>query len=250
MAFRVIPCRCFTPGVCAALCLFAWASPASCDTLRITSKPPGASVEMNGVAAGTTPYEKEYPGGYFHRTKTPFGARLEHPLIVRVSLPGYAPQLMAITDGPMNWVDLHGRNHGAYFLVKTNEFHVILEPAGEGNDGKAGATETTGRGAHDGTEVPAMVLASSRGAVRDSSNAADALAATPDGYGVVTNTSDPDGAEIFVDDKFVGNATAKLRLAAGDHRVVLKCSDCTTWRRNIQVLRSSQVNLNADLKSQ
>jgi PEGA domain len=119
VAFRVIPCRCFTPGVCAALCLFAWASPASCDTLRITSKPPGASVEMNGVAAGTTPYEKEYPGGYFHRTKTPFGARLEHPLIVRVSLPGYAPQLMAITDGPMNWVDLHRRNHGAYFLVKT-----------------------------------------------------------------------------------------------------------------------------------
>jgi hypothetical protein len=31
-----------------------------------------------------------------------------------------------------------------------------------------------------------MVLASSRGAARDSSNTPDALAATPDGYGVVT----------------------------------------------------------------
>jgi hypothetical protein len=244
---QVVPCRCFNPGVCAALCLFAWPSPASGDTLRITSNPPGATVEMNGVAEGTTPYEKEYPGGYFHKTKTPFGARLEHPLVVRVSLAGYAPQLIPITDGPMNWVDLHGRNHGAYFLVKTNEFHVILEAAD--NDGKTGATETTGRGARDGVEAPGMLLANSRGAVRDSSNTPDALG-VPDGYGVVTITSDPDGAEIFVDDKFVGNATAKLRLAAGDHRIVLKCSDCTTWRRNIQVLRSSQANLNADLKSQ
>jgi hypothetical protein len=159
---------------------------------------------------------------------------------------GQPAWLRTAVDGDYGWSDELGGP------AQTEPWCVFLsqDDAGEGNDGKAGATEATGRGAHDGTEVPAMVLASSRGAVRDSSNAADALAATPDGYGVVTITSDPDGAEIFVDDKFVGNATAKLRLAAGDHRIVLKCGDCTTWRRNIQVLRSSQVNLNADLKSQ
>jgi PEGA domain len=35
------------------------------ERLRITSTPPGAKVEINGVAVGTTPFEKAYPGGYF-----------------------------------------------------------------------------------------------------------------------------------------------------------------------------------------
>jgi PEGA domain len=244
---QVVPCRCFVPGVCAALCLFAWPSPARGDTLRIISTPPGAAVEINGVAAGVTPYEKELPGGYFHKTKTPFGARLEHPLTVRVSLAGYAPQLVPITEGPMNWMDVHGRNRGAYYLVKTNEFHVALEAASEGSG--VGATETTGREAHGSPELPGVVLASSRSAGREDEGAGT-VAFAPEGYGTVLITSDPDGAEIFVDQKFVGNAAAKLRLAAGDHRIVLKCVGCMAWRRDIQVLKGSQVNLNADLKGE
>jgi len=59
------------------------------DKLRITSSPPSATVEIDGVAMGTTPFEKDYPGGYFHKTRTSFGARLEHPMVARVSLAGY-----------------------------------------------------------------------------------------------------------------------------------------------------------------
>jgi len=58
------------------------------DKLRITSTPPSATVEIDGVATGTTPFEKDYPGGYFHKTRTSFGARLEHPTVARVSLAG------------------------------------------------------------------------------------------------------------------------------------------------------------------
>ena len=58
----------------------------SAETLRITSNPPGASVELDGVLVGTTPFEKSFPGGYFHRTYTAVGQRLEHPLIARLSL--------------------------------------------------------------------------------------------------------------------------------------------------------------------
>jgi len=36
------------------------------DTLKITSAPSGASVEINGLSVGTTPYEEDVPGGYFH----------------------------------------------------------------------------------------------------------------------------------------------------------------------------------------
>jgi S1-C subfamily serine protease len=38
----------------------------------------------------------------------------------------------------------------------------------------------------------------------------------------VAVSSEPDGAQIFVDDKFLGNAPATLKLAAGPHSILLK----------------------------
>jgi len=98
------------------------------DTLTITSTPPGATVEINGVNVGVTPYEEEVPGGYFHRTRTPYGRRLEHSMTVRISLAGYTSKEIQMTEGPMNWVSLKGHNHGEYWLLKTKHFHVELEP--------------------------------------------------------------------------------------------------------------------------
>jgi PEGA domain len=71
------------------------------ETLKITSPPPGASVEIDGGAVGTTPYSKDYPGGYFHKTRTSLGARLEHPMTARILLEGYATKEIRLTDGPM-----------------------------------------------------------------------------------------------------------------------------------------------------
>ncbi|HXY00600.1 MAG TPA: PEGA domain-containing protein, partial [Candidatus Limnocylindrales bacterium] len=70
------------------------------DSLKITSTPPNATVELDGVPVGTTPFEKNFPGGYFHRTRTAFGARLEHAMVARVSLVGYATREIALTEGP------------------------------------------------------------------------------------------------------------------------------------------------------
>jgi S1-C subfamily serine protease len=53
-----------------ALVVFLWPPFARADTLKITSTPSGASVEINGVIVGTTPYEEQVPGGYFHKTIT------------------------------------------------------------------------------------------------------------------------------------------------------------------------------------
>jgi S1-C subfamily serine protease len=97
------------------------------DSLKITSNPPGATVELDGVPVGTTPFEKNFPGGYFHRTRTALGQRLEHPMVARVSLTGYATQEIALTEGPMDWIDLHGRHHGQYWLFKSGHFHVDLD---------------------------------------------------------------------------------------------------------------------------
>lgn len=103
-------------------------SAALSDTLKITSNPSGATVEINGVRVGTTPYEEDVPGGYLHKTKTALGRRLEHPMLVRISLEGYDTKEIDMTEGPMLWVSLKGHVNGAYFLLKKKHFHVDLEP--------------------------------------------------------------------------------------------------------------------------
>jgi S1-C subfamily serine protease len=83
-------------------------------------------VEIDGVLAGTTPFEKDYPGGYFHKTKTSMGSRLEHPIVARLSLPGYVTREIRLTDGPMNWITIKPRNRGEYWLLKSDHFEVEL----------------------------------------------------------------------------------------------------------------------------
>ncbi len=112
---------------------------ASAEKLTITSAPPGATVEINGIVVGTTPLEKDYPGGYFHRTRTSFGSRLEHPLVARLNLSGYATKEIPLTEGPMEWISLSGRKHGEYFLFKTDRFDVQLDSIAQTFTGEVGA---------------------------------------------------------------------------------------------------------------
>src|ERR1700758_1153252 len=116
----------FHPVIFASL-LLCFVASSFADTLKLTSSPPGATVELDGITVGTTPFEKDFPGGYFHRTHTALGQRLEHPMVARLSLPGYATREIALTVGPMNWIDLHGHNHGEYWLIKSDHFHADLE---------------------------------------------------------------------------------------------------------------------------
>jgi serine protease Do len=116
---------------CAALVLLACPPHADADKLQITSTPSGATVELNGVTAGTTPFEKDFPGGYFHKTRTSMGSRLEHPVVARISLPGYASKEIKLTEGPMNWISLNGRNRGEYWLFKSDHFDVELTAISE-----------------------------------------------------------------------------------------------------------------------
>ncbi len=434
--------------LCAALVLLACSSRANADKLHITSTPPGASVELDGVVVGTTPFEKDFPGGYFHKTRTSMGSRLEHPVVARLTLPGYASREIKLTEGPMNWISLNGRNRGEYWLFKSDHFDVELKAISETFTGRITAKASdssvalapelsleelvrqskpavvylkgldksgsgffvTGTGvivtnAHlargeetlhtllstgrelEGkvvyidadldialvkvastpaqSELPHLTLAdsstvrqgenvlaignpgdamlfsvtkgivsavgkfpaagsgtwiqtdtpinpgnsggpllNSRGEVigintqklikkdvtgigfalsatdllevlhrfypnavpviekissaapsspsssesLDSSvNSNASLSAAPEALGTVSISSDPDGAEIFVDDKFHGNTPATLKLPAGPHAVVLKFAGHADWRRNLEVLKSSKTSLKAAL---
>ena len=114
---------------CLFLVLFVlYPAIASADKLTITSTPSGATVEIDGVKVGKTPFVKDYPGGYFRRTKTAFGSRLEHPLVARVTLEGFAPKVVTLCDGPQEWRDIHGRGRGEYWTFKNSSFEVPLVP--------------------------------------------------------------------------------------------------------------------------
>ena len=64
--------------------------------------------------------------------------------------------------------------------------------------------------------------------------------------GVVNVVSVPDGSDIYVDDNFVGNAPATLKLNSGKHVFVIKESGYEDWQRELTI-SGGTVNLNAKL---
>jgi hypothetical protein len=62
--------------------------------------------------------------------------------------------------------------------------------------------------------------------------------------------STPDGAEITVDDKFMGNTPSSLRLASGDHKIKLQKSGFKTWERTMTVSVGATATLDATLEKQ
>ncbi len=124
------------------LCLFC--SFVVADDLRIESTPSGATVEIDGKAVGTTPYVRtKVPGGYFHKTATVFGARLERPVHARLSLAGYVTQEIELTVGPMKWIALNGTYHGDYYLLKDKVITVTLTPEAKVFTGSVSTSATS-----------------------------------------------------------------------------------------------------------
>jgi hypothetical protein len=213
--------------------LLAFAPQGRAESLNVTSLPSGAKVEINGTLAGITPFRAEFPGGYFHKTHTVFATRLEHAMILRVSKDGYASQQITITDGPLEWVALNGRHHGNYFVLRSDHFQLQLTPSSEIS------SETWPGDARTGPIHPRMVTAAVAG---------DSEAVHGGGSGNVAVASDPVGAEIYVDGKFVGQTPATFHLASGTHRVELKASGKRNWERELEVIKDSQLTLHPVLE--
>jgi len=58
-------------------------------------------------------------------------------------------------------------------------------------------------------------------------------------------TSEPAGAEIYIDDKFVGSTPSKISLTAGDHKIKIVRTGFKDWERNILVEAGSEPSFNA-----
>jgi hypothetical protein len=62
--------------------------------------------------------------------------------------------------------------------------------------------------------------------------------------------STPEGAEITVDDKFVGSTPSSLRLAVGDHKITLGKSGFKTWERTMAVSAGATATVDATLEKE
>jgi PEGA domain len=228
--------------VLTALALMALASFApsssSADTLKVTSSPAGAKVEIDGVLVGTTPYKTNYPGGYFRKPHTVFAARLGHAMVVRIYKEGYASQETTITEGPFEWLDLKGRSRGRYWLVKADEVQATLRPLSKTSAADPRAGPMPAKISDAVVERPADKTPDARAfsATSTSSNSE---------AGVLLLSAETPEAEIYVDGKFVGGTPATLSLATGTHQITIKSAGKKDWAREISVMKGSQVTLHA-----
>ena len=218
----------------AALCLLAFA--AHGDTLTIKSTPEGATVEINGARVGVTPCQLNFPSGYFHKPHSVFSARLERAMIMRISLRGFVPQQITMTDGPLEWRGFNGRSHGNYWLLKMPIFSVTLESTGT-------IRETSQKDNVD----PAGPIAPRQMAETESLRA---TGNAENDSGSVEIGSDPPGADIYVDGKFVGETPSTLQLAGGTHRLEVKAAGRKSWGRDLEVLKGSRLTLHPALDPQ
>jgi len=59
--------------------------------------------------------------------------------------------------------------------------------------------------------------------------------------------STPDGADITVDEKYMGSTPSTLKLAAGDHKIKLEKSGFKTWERTLTVSVGATATVNPTL---
>jgi PEGA domain len=64
----------------------------------------------------------------------------------------------------------------------------------------------------------------------------------------ISITSNPDAADIYVDDAFSGNAPATLKLSPGKHTIRVSCTGYKPWSREITVQAGSEAHLAATLE--
>jgi len=106
-----------------------------------------------------------------------------------------------------------------------------------------------------GTEVAAYVAADTPLNSANFNNQSDTSqsgtaktdAAAP-GLSSVIIKSIPDGAEITVDDKFLGTTPSRVQLTPGEHKIVILKAGFRSWERTMTISPNGSVNLDVSLE--
>lgn len=94
---------------------------------------------------------------------------------------------------------------------------------------------------------PAKFVASGADKTPSSGNVPSSVNTETDTAGVVIKST-PDGAEIIIDEKFVGNTPSTLRLKPGDHVISISKSGFNIWKRTVTLSLGSSITVDATLE--
>lgn len=143
----------------------------------------------------------------------------------------------------VNYTDSTGKSQGILIQGDKSNFRAIIV-ALQGVTGAPVSVAEKERG-----EIPAGITTQS---IKDAGDAKQ-TAATTEGKATETSasvaiTSNPDGAEIYVDEALVGNAPSTVKLQPGKHTIRVALDGYKPWSREITTQSGSEVRLAATLE--
>jgi hypothetical protein len=188
------------------------ASLANADTgIEITSLPPSADVELDGNFIGNTPSTIGVsPGDHTISVKKRGYKTWERKIKVSSGKVNVFAELEA--DVKQNSVD-----GAATAIPESEESKQKTEPAA--------------------SENPAVPVAQANGTASASEN-----------FGAVSFTSDPIGADVYVDDALVGKSPITLNLKLGHHYVRMFAKDYKNWSEQFTIVTGPELRLTAVLE--
>lgn len=120
-----------------------------------------------------------------------------------------------------------------------------LEADDKQNTAEVAATATPESGESKQKTEPAV---SKNPVVPVASANGTASASASEDFGAVSFTSDPSGAEVYVDDAFVGKSPITLNLKIGHHYVRMFARDYKNWSQQFTIVTGSELRLTAVLE--
>jgi len=191
--------------------------------LQIASDPTGADIELDGNYVGNTPSTVAAPAG-------------QHEISIKK--PGFKPWQRKIT-------------------VSAGQINVVAQLEGK-SEPVSPASSSAGPVPQNGP-VTSFAKSESQPSANPPSVAAPVLqpsvlksseppaTVSSETTGTVSVTSDPSGADIFIDSVGKGRAPALVKLVAGKHQVQLVLSGYKDWVSEVDVKSGSIVNVTGQL---
>ena len=210
-----------------------------CTTINCQTDPPGAKVYVNGVCRGTTPFVSTFwlaEGITVVEAVMPGHERTECP-----HLTGRPPGAFLATSAPPGGqINIDGNYAGTTPQFTPIGFYHDMSlswsahPAQAPIQAKPPAVEQQQQ--QQQQQQQTVIMPGGTGGEKEA------------GQGTVIVSATPENCEVCVDGLFVGNAPTNLKLSEGIHIIEVKKVGHETFKRELRVLKGSEVVLRAELQ--
>jgi hypothetical protein len=191
-------------------------------TLSISSAPDGADIYADDEFVGNAPANLKLKAG-------------KHSIRVKVN--GYKDWFRDLT--------VHAGSE-MRLIAKLDQLSIAAESGGEAKQFSVGADTTASSKSDESREK--TLIADSQNPVTPPTSGRTVSAGTPNRLDTASFASDPSGAEVYVDDSFIGKTPVAMNIKPGQHNVRMVAKDCKNWSQQIMIVRGSELNLSAKLE--